>query len=86
MEVPEREAVKKKSGGLDKFIEQEAPEPEAPERRRGKREIVGITIRMNQTEWRTVHDAALSEGVSMSELFMRALSDRLKAKGLPSLR
>jgi hypothetical protein len=78
--------MKKKSGGLDKFIEREAPEPEAPERKRGKREMVGITIRMNQTEWRTVHDAALSEGISMSELFMRALSDRLKAKGLPSLR
>jgi hypothetical protein len=78
--------MKKKSAGLDKFIERETREPEAPERKRGKREIVGITIRMNQTEWRTVHDEALSEGVSMSELFMRALSDRLKAKGLPALR
>jgi hypothetical protein len=78
--------MKKKSGALDKFIEREAPEPEVPERKRGKREMVGITIRMNQAEWRTVHDAALSEGISMSELFMRALSDHLKSKGLPPLR
>jgi hypothetical protein len=86
MEVPGTEVMKKKSAGLSKFVEPEAPQTETSERKRGKRAVVGITIRMNQTEWRTVHDAALSEGVSMSELFMRALSDRLKAKGLPPLR
>ncbi len=86
MELSGAEAVKKKSGGLDKFIEPESAQAEIPERRRGKREVVGITIRMNQAEWRTVHDAALSEGISMSELFMRALSDRMRAKGLPPLR
>jgi hypothetical protein len=78
--------MKKKSVGLDKFIERDTAAPEASERRRGKGEVVGITIRMNQTEWRTVHDAALSEGISMSELFMRALSERLRARGLPPLR
>jgi hypothetical protein len=86
MEVPGTEVMRKKSAGLSKFVEQDATQAEMPERKRGKREVVGITIRMNQTEWRTVHDAALSEGVSMSELFMRALSDRLKARGLPPLR
>jgi hypothetical protein len=86
MELPGSEIMKKKPVGLDKFIERDTREAAAPERRRGKGEVVGITIRMNQTEWRTVHEAALSEGISMSELFMRALSDRLRGKGLPALR
>ena len=86
MELSGAQAVKKKSGGLDKFIEQpEMPDLEVPIRKRGKGDKVGITIRMNQTQWRRVNEAAMSEGISMAELFMLALSERLKARHLPGL-
>lgn len=85
MEVLGSEVMRKKSAGLSKFVEPDTREAEVSPRKRGKRELVGITIRLNQAQWRAVHDAALSEGVPMSELFVRALSERLQAKGLPPL-
>ena len=78
--------MKTRSSGLSKFVEQDTPAAEKPmDRKRGKGERVGITIRLNQSQWRAVHEAALSEGVPMTELFIRALSERLQAKGLPPL-
>ncbi len=77
--------MRKKSAGLSKFVEPDTREAEASPRKRGKRELVGITIRLNQAQWRAVHDAALSEGVAMSQLFVKALSERLQTKGLPPL-
>jgi predicted HicB family RNase H-like nuclease len=77
--------MKKKSTGLDKFVEPEMSETEAPTRKRGKGETVGITIRLNQQQWRAVNEEALAEGISMSQLFIRALSERRQAKRLPPL-
>jgi hypothetical protein len=78
--------MKPRSAGLSKFVEQDAARAETPmDRKRGKGERVGITIRLNQAQWRAIHEAALSEGVPMTELFIQALSERLQAKGLPPL-
>ena len=76
---------KKKSAGLSKFIEPDASQPEAADRKRGKRDVVGITLRLNHEQWRAVNEEALSEGIPMSQLFIKALSERRQAKGLPPL-
>jgi hypothetical protein len=75
----------KKKSELSKFVEPKAPEAQAATRLRGKRGVVGITIRLDLEQWRAVNEEALSEGIPMSELFMRALSERRVAKGLPPI-
>jgi hypothetical protein len=77
--------MKRKSAGLSQFIEDNGTPAEEPPRKRGKGAVVGLTVRLSRDQWRVVHDAALSEGIAISELFIKALSERLQAKGLPPL-
>jgi predicted HicB family RNase H-like nuclease len=70
----------KKKAGLSKYTRSVATSTAAPQRERGKREIVGLTVRLNQEQWRRIHEAALAEGCSIAQFFIRAASDRLKAK------
>jgi hypothetical protein len=87
MELLGAQTVKKKSGALEKFIEPETEtnEPQTAVRKRGQNGKRGITIRMNQTQWRRAKEAAMAEDISMAELFMLALSERLKAQRLPGM-
>ena len=60
-------------------------EPKRKRRRKGTGEVVHITLRLTHSQWRTVHDFALSEGASINELAIEGVSELLKKRGLPPL-
>ncbi len=75
-----------KKSGLEQFVEPESKPPAAARtgrRSRGKGDMVGMTIRFTPTQWRTVHEMAISEGVSINQLIIDALNER--RHGLPPL-
>jgi hypothetical protein len=55
------------------------------ERRRGKKEIVALTVRLHRAEWERLHQLAVSEGTSIQVLAVRGLSMVFSEKGLPKL-
>jgi hypothetical protein len=74
------------SGNLAAFGKQESvakPAPVLVERRRGKHEIVAMTVRLPRSNWEKLHALALSEGVSLQMLAVRGLNRVFKEKGLP---
>jgi len=83
MDVSEAKTSRAKAG-LGKFVERR-PEAEETERDRGKKGIVGITIRLTHEQWRVINEQALSKGVSMSKLLLQALSKVRQEEGLPPL-
>jgi predicted HicB family RNase H-like nuclease len=74
-----------KKSGLEQFVEPEAKAiaSRAGRRSRGKGDMVGMTIRFTPAQWRTVHEMAMSEGVSINQLIIDALNER--RRGLPPL-
>jgi len=54
-------------------------------RRRGKGDIVALTVRLSRAEWERVHQLAVAEGVSIQSLAVTGLSLVFKDKGLPTL-
>jgi hypothetical protein len=81
----------KKVTGLAAFTKRGADESKAsgeiiaPERQRGKREVVALTFRLPRAQWERLHQLAVSEGVSIQTLAMRGLSQLFEAKGLPGI-
>jgi hypothetical protein len=54
-------------------------------RRRGKGDIVALTVRLPRAEWERVHQLAVAEGVSIQALAVTGLSRVFTDKGLPAL-
>lgn len=66
--------------------EQQPPETAAPtERRRGKGEVVALTVRLSRAEWERVHQLAVAEGTSIQQLALKGLSKVFAEKGLPGI-
>ena len=55
------------------------------ERRRGKGEVVALTVRLTRAEWERVHQLAVSEGTSIQQLALKGLSKVFAEKGLPGI-
>lgn len=53
--------------------------------RRGKGDVVALTVRLPRAEWERVHQLAVSEGVSIQSLAAEGLSKVFAEKGLPTL-
>lgn len=54
-------------------------------RRRGKGEIVSLTVRLPRAEWERVHQLAVAEGASIQSLAVAGLSKIFAEKGLPEI-
>jgi predicted HicB family RNase H-like nuclease len=73
-----------KKSGLGQFVEPQPPPAPTRRRNRGKGEKwVGMTIRFTHEQWRTVHEMAMSEGVSINQLVIDGLN--ALRHGLPPL-
>ena len=54
-------------------------------RKRGKGDVVALTVRLTRSDWERVHHLAISEGVSIQRLTVDGLSKVFKKHGLPEL-
>lgn len=84
----------KKTTGLAGFVKtpattspQVAPAADlAPaERKRGAKDKVALTVRLQRGDWMRVHQLALDEGVSIQDLAVRGLSKLFEERGLPGI-
>jgi hypothetical protein len=57
----------------------------ARDRRRGKGELVALTVRLPRGEWERLHQLATAEGTSLQALAVDGLSHVLTARGLAPL-
>lgn len=55
------------------------------DRKRGKGEVVALTVRLSRSEWERVHQLAVSEGTSIQQLALKGLSKVFAEKGLPGI-
>lgn len=51
-------------------------------RRRGKKDTVALSLRVNRKQWERLHHLALHEGTSINALAIAALSAMFEARGL----
>ena len=56
-----------------------------PDRKRGKGEVVALTVRLSRAEWERVHQLAVAEGTSIQQLALKGLSKVFAEKGLPGI-
>ena len=61
----------------------QASNPEA--RKRGKGDLVALTVRLKRQDWERCHQLAVSEGTSLQQLAVDGLSLIFAKKGLPEL-
>lgn len=83
---------KPKSTGLAAFtrksstpLSQEHVAAEPMARKRGKGDIVALTVRLSRADWERLHQLALSEGTSLQQLALRGFSKLFAEKGLPGI-
>jgi hypothetical protein len=84
-----------KQTGLAAFTSRKtAAQPDAPltakatstiDRKRGKGEVVALTVRLSRAEWERVHQLAVAEGTSIQQLAIKGLSKVFAEKGLPGI-
>lgn len=87
-----------KKTGLAAFTARKMPavQPEAvalvtaeatapPDRKRGKGEVVALTVRLSRAEWERVHQLAVAEGTSIQQIALKGLSKVFAEKGLPGI-
>ncbi len=55
------------------------------ERKRGKRDVVALTVRLPRSEWQRLHQLAVSEGVSIQTLAVKGFNSVFSEKGLPRM-
>lgn len=56
-----------------------------PDRKRGKGEVVALTVRLSRAEWERVHQLAVAEGTSIQQLALKGLSKVFAERGLPGI-
>lgn len=54
-------------------------------RKRGKGEIVSLTVRLRRADWERLHQLATAEGTSIQQLAVQGLSRVFIERGLPGL-
>lgn len=54
------------------------------ERKRGKGEMVSLTVRVTRLQWERLHQLAVAEGVSIQNLCIAGLANVFQKKGLPN--
>jgi predicted short-subunit dehydrogenase-like oxidoreductase (DUF2520 family) len=54
-------------------------------RKRGKGQIVSLTLRLSRGDWERVHQLAVTEGTSIQQLAVQGLSKVFTEKGLPGI-
>lgn len=85
-----------KQTGLAAFTRKAAVQPEpaatlaeqsaSPSaRKRGKGDVVSLTVRLSRADWERVHQLAVSEGTSIQQLAVNGLSKVFAEKGLPGI-
>lgn len=86
-----------KQTGLAAFTARKpAPQPEpvaqlaaiatsTTDRKRGKGDVVALTVRLSRAEWERVHQLAVAEGTSIQQLALKGLSKVFAEKGLPGI-
>lgn len=83
-----------KSTGLAAFTRKSAPvavreeadlPAESPERKRGKGDVVALTVRLSRADWERLHQLAVGEGTSIQQLALRGFSKVFAEKGLPGI-
>jgi hypothetical protein len=62
-----------------------AAEPTA-RKRRGKGDVVALTVRLSQADWERLHQLALAEGTSIQQLALHGFSKLFAEKGLPGIK
>lgn len=61
-------------------------EASAPaDRKRGKGDVVALTVRLSRNDWERVHQLAVSEGTSIQQLAIKGLSKVFQEQGLPGI-
>jgi hypothetical protein len=55
------------------------------QRKKGKGDTVGITLRLTVQQWERIHGFAHDAGVSLQELGITGISRLFEEKGLPPL-
>ena len=76
----------RKAGPQPEAVAQLPVETAAPsERKRGKGEVVALTVRLSRAEWERVHQLAVAEGTSIQQLALKGLSKVFAEKGLPGI-
>lgn len=85
-------AFTRKGAGVPAASVEQAPaspaivDADGASRKRGKGELVALTVRLPRAEWERVHQLAVAEGVSIQALAVKGLSLVFNEKGLPGLR
>jgi hypothetical protein len=85
-----------KQTGLAAFTRKAVVQPEAAAppsepssspsaRKRGKGDIVSLTVRVSRADWERVHQLAVAEGTSIQQLALKGLSKVFAEKGLPGM-
>jgi hypothetical protein len=83
-----------KSTGLAAFSRKSAPASvqektpaaaEPVERKRGKGDVVALTVRLTRADWERLHQLAVGEGTSIQQLALRGFSKLFAEKGLPGI-
>jgi hypothetical protein len=83
-----------KSTGLAAFTRKSAPvavredaaaAAEPTERKRGKGDVVALTVRLSRADWERLHQLAVGEGTSIQQLALRGFSKLFAEKGLPGI-
>jgi|SRR5690625_1359478 len=90
-----KSATKSKSTGLAAFtrksshtVSQEytAVSAEPAVRKRGKGDVVALTVRLSRADWERLHQLALAEGTSIQQLALSGFSKLFAEKGLPGIK
>jgi hypothetical protein len=83
--APGERTPARKSTGLASYEPAATPTVRALQRKKGKRDTVGITLRLTVLQWTRIHELARDEGVSLQELGITGISRLFEEKGLPPL-
>jgi hypothetical protein len=90
-----KSATKSKSTGLAAFTrksshtasqEHSIAPAEPTARKRGKGDVVALTVRLSRADWERLHQLALAEGTSIQQLALRGFSKLFAEKGLPGIK
>lgn len=74
-----------RSGSQPEIVAQAEASSVSTDRKRGKKEVVALTVRLQRSEWERLHQLAVSEGQSIQTLVVRGLNRVFTDKGLPKL-
>jgi acetyl-CoA acetyltransferase len=66
-------------------VQEQAAAAAVTERKRGKGDVVALTVRLTRADWERLHQLAIAEGTSIQQLALRGFSKLFTEKGLPGI-